>query len=68
MKIIHNNGFTNEEIKRGKTVCIANTIISMKTLVENSLKLNIEIENRVKYDDFDDLQCRKNPKFLSQSI
>ena len=44
MRIIHTDGFSPEERKRSKITCIANTIISMKTLVENAHKLEFEID------------------------
>jgi len=43
MRIIHDRGFSEEERKKVKLVLLANTIISMKTLVEAAAKLEIAI-------------------------
>jgi hypothetical protein len=48
MRIIHSGGFTEDELKRARTVLIANTIISMKTIIEATKKLEYPIQEQNK--------------------
>ena len=49
MKIIHKDGFTEEERNSYKTIIFNNTVSAMRTLVSAARDLGITIENQVSF-------------------
>lgn len=47
MKIIHKNGYSEEERKSYKTIIYNNVISAMKTILNAAKELGITIENKV---------------------
>jgi guanine nucleotide-binding protein G(i) subunit alpha len=47
MKIIHKDGFTEEERNSYKTIIFNNTVSAMRTLISAARDLGVTIENQV---------------------